>query len=71
MINDHNLKNCMHKLGDRHLDLIGIKLFLNSHGEVKIFDIPGGFEFCAKTISMLFQLVKKKQCVYQQVLPLQ
>ena len=60
MINYHNLKNCMHKLGDSHPDLLGIKKFLNAYNNVEISNISNGFDFCAKTQTALAQFQQLK-----------
>ncbi len=60
MINYYNLKNCMHKLGNNHPNLLGIKKFLNACNNVETFGIPSGFDFCAKTQTALAQFQQFK-----------
>lgn len=60
MINHYNLKNCMHKLGNNHPNLLGIKKFLNAYNNVEISNISSGFDFCAKTQTALVQFQQFK-----------
>ena len=48
MINSHNLKLCMHKVGDKQPDVIGIKRFLNFSCKVKVSDIKFNAYFPVK-----------------------
>lgn len=60
MINYHNLESCMHKIGDKHPDLLGIKRSLNFSRRVEISDISSGYDFCAKTQTALTQFQQSK-----------
>lgn len=50
----------MHKVDDRHSDLLGIKKFLNFSRQVKISDLLTDYNFCEKTQAALGQFQQSK-----------